>query len=205
MDLWTRTTYPLCHLHSLHVWGSPTYFLHKNLSNGKSIGRWHPPSQPCANLGLSKQHATKVPLVLNPVTSNITPQQNVCFDDYFTTIASSDEDLPDFHATEWRDLFGTSTYHFPDDSADSISPSPLPSKVPPLLEEIANYTPPTPLQLLPDPDPAPSSTPGVIVPYAPSLPLSRVTPPIAPHSQQEEISNFVDNDLQIINLFTSAI
>ena len=39
MDLWTRNIYPLCHLHSLHVWGSPVYVLHENLSDGKSIGR----------------------------------------------------------------------------------------------------------------------------------------------------------------------
>ena len=132
MDLWTKTTYSLRNLHSLHVWGSPTYVLHKNLADGKSIGRWRPRSQRCVNLGFSKNPATSVPLVLNQATGNITPQWNVCFDDYFTTIASSTDDLPDFQATEWRDMFGTSTYHFPTDSNDPILPSHVPSAALPL-------------------------------------------------------------------------
>jgi hypothetical protein len=143
------------------------------------------------NLGFSKQHATSVPLVLNPATGNITPQWNVCFDDYFTTIASSTDDLPDFQATEWRDMFGTSTYHFPTDSNDPILPSHVPSAALPLLEEIANTKSPIPIPVTDSvPDPAPSSDT-----FPTSLPLSDV-PGLPPPSQQEEMSNYVDKELQ---------
>jgi hypothetical protein len=143
------------------------------------------------NLGFSKNHATSVPLVLNPATGNITPQWNVCFDDYFTTIASSTDDLPDFQATEWRDMFGTSTYHFPPDSTDPIVPSNIPSAALPLSEEIANTKSPIPIPVTNSvPDQAPSSAPSPT-----SLPLSDVTG-LTPPFQQEEMSNFVDKDLQ---------
>ena len=32
------------------------------------------------------------------------------FDDWFSTIATNVDDMPDFHADEWSNIFGTSTY-----------------------------------------------------------------------------------------------
>ena len=48
--------------------------------------------------------------MLNPETDSITPQFHVVFDDWFTTIASNVEDLPNFNSYEWARLFGDSTY-----------------------------------------------------------------------------------------------
>jgi hypothetical protein len=46
-------------------------------------------------MGLSSLHASTVPIVLNPSTGYITPQFHVVFDDWFSTIASTVESLPD--------------------------------------------------------------------------------------------------------------
>jgi hypothetical protein len=113
IDTWSKTQFPLHKLHSLHVWGCPTYVLHKKLADGCSLGRWQPRSQRCMNLGLSEKHSIDVPLVINLASGNITPQWNLVFDDWFTTISNSPEDLPDFNSEEWRRIFGTSTYHLP--------------------------------------------------------------------------------------------
>ena len=59
---------------------------------------------------MSSKHAGNVPLVLNFETGNITAQWNVVFDDWFSTIATNVDDMPDFHADEWSNMFGTSTY-----------------------------------------------------------------------------------------------
>ena len=43
-------------------------------------------------MGLSPDHASTVPLVLNLDTSSITPQFHVIFDDWFTTVTTSVDD-----------------------------------------------------------------------------------------------------------------
>ena len=50
-------------------------------------------------MGLSKKHAITVPLVLNPQTGYITPQYHVVFDDWFATVATNVDALPDFNTT----------------------------------------------------------------------------------------------------------
>ena len=130
-DVWTKSRFPLRELHHLHVFGCPVYVLEKKLADGKSIGRWHARSQRCIYVGFSDSHSKTVPLVLNPATGSITPQWNVTVDDYFSTVASSFEDLPDFNDTEWRDLFGTKTYHIQPAWDDLDDPDPdLPSSGP---------------------------------------------------------------------------
>ena len=63
---------------------------------------------------MSNKHAGTVPLVLNFETGNITAQWNVVFDDWFSTVATNVDDMPDFHAEEWSDMFGTSVYEMDD-------------------------------------------------------------------------------------------
>lgn len=46
-------------------------------------------------------------MVLNPCTDLITPQQNVVFDNYFAIFSTNEENLPDFNAQEWSQIFGT--------------------------------------------------------------------------------------------------
>ena len=50
-------------------------------------------------MGLSPDHASTVPLVLNLGTGAITPQFHVVFDDWFTTVTTSINDLPDFNSS----------------------------------------------------------------------------------------------------------
>ena len=70
-------------------------------------------------MGLSKKHASTVPLVLNPETGYITPQYHVVFDDWFATVATNVDALPDFNSTRWARLFGDSRYQFPFDEDDN--------------------------------------------------------------------------------------
>ena len=70
-------------------------------------------------MGLSLDHASTVPLVLNLDTSAITPQFHVVFDDWFTTVAASVDDLPDFKSSAWSKMFGDSEYQFIRDEDDT--------------------------------------------------------------------------------------
>ena len=148
VDQWSKTKFPLRKLHNLHVWGSPLYVLQKRLADGKSIGRWQPRSQRCVNVGFSDSHSKDAPLVLNPATGSITTQWNVNFDDWFSTVGSTESELPDFNAVEWSRLFGTTTTHFPEEPCHSEEPTPF-LNYPTLSETIADSKPPVPLT--PDP------------------------------------------------------
>ena len=63
-------------------------------------------------MGISPLHASSVPLVLNTSTGSITPQFHVVFDDWFATVSSESESLPDFASDEWNKMFGRSTYQY---------------------------------------------------------------------------------------------
>ena len=64
-------------------------------------------------MGLSKKHASTVPLIMNPETGYITPQYHIVFDDWFAMVATNVDALPDFNTTRWTRLFGDSRYQFP--------------------------------------------------------------------------------------------
>ena len=100
-DHFTKTTWPIKHIHNLHVWGCPVYVLHKSLQDGNKLSRWKSRSQRCVFMGMSPVHRENVALVLNPDTGAITAQYHVVFDDAFSTIATAEEDLPDFNDDEW--------------------------------------------------------------------------------------------------------
>ena len=53
-------------------------------------------------MGLSPYHASTVPLVLNLDTGAITPQFHVVFDDWFTTVPTSVDDLTCMVQDVWR-------------------------------------------------------------------------------------------------------
>jgi hypothetical protein len=136
-DLFSKTRWEHRRFLDLHVWGCPVYVLDKTLSDGKKIPKWKPRSQRCIYVGLSKKHATSVPLVLNPITGAITAQFHVVFDDWFATIASSVEHLPDFNSHEWISMFGDSTFQYPFDAEEDTSLSDQPK---PLLQTQRNQT-----------------------------------------------------------------
>ena len=172
IDLWTRSRFPLRKLHDLHVWGSPAYVLQKRLADGKSVGRWEPRSQRCVNVGFSALHSKEVPYVLNPSTGSITPQWNITFDDYFSTVSSNDVALPDFDTEEWSRLFGTTTQHFPadwdDHDADLEEPRPT-TATPQMIrsESIADAAPNVPLPIWPSTRASPKEE--LLPRHAPSL------------------------------------
>jgi GAG-pre-integrase domain len=115
VDLFTKSRWQQHKFHDLHVWGCPSYVLEKSMADGKKLPRWKPRSIRCMNVGLSPKHASTVPLVLNVSTGYITAQFHVVFDDWFTTVATTIENLPDFNSPEWAKVFGESTYQYPFD------------------------------------------------------------------------------------------
>ena len=100
-------------------------------------------------MGYSDKHASDVPLVLNPSTGSITPHWNVVIDDWFATVATSVDDLPDFSADVWSTIFGAHTYHFPLEPGEKLKndlpkqKSNIVKEEHPQLEEQPSYTPPT--------------------------------------------------------------
>ena len=120
LDVFTSTRQPLRRLHDLHVFGSPAYLLDKSIADGKKIPRWKPKSERVIFVGISNKHFATCPMVLNPRTRAITTPYHVVFDDWFATIGSSAEEIPDFQSPEWQQLFGDSTYQFVD--ADAMDP-----------------------------------------------------------------------------------
>ena len=65
------------------------------------------------HVGFSDNHPNNAPLVLNPSTGSITSQWNTVFDDYFSTVSTTETKLPDFTDESWSKMFGTTTCHFP--------------------------------------------------------------------------------------------
>ena len=117
-DVFSRTRFEQSKLLDVHVFGCPVYVLEKAIQDGKKLPRWKPRSQRCMYLGRSASHASSVPLVLNPATGSITPQFHVVFDDWFATVSSDEESLPDFNSPDWVRLFGDSTYQYILDEED---------------------------------------------------------------------------------------
>ena len=93
-DPFTKTRWEQRKFHDLHVWGCPLYVLDKAVSDDKKNPCWKPRDH-----GSKPDHASTVPLVLDLDTGAITPQFHVVFDDWFTTVTTSVDDLPDFNST----------------------------------------------------------------------------------------------------------
>jgi hypothetical protein len=148
----------------MHVWGSPAYLLDKKLADGKKLPRWSPRSQRRVYVGVSRKHASTVPVVLNPKTQTITYPFHVVVDEWFSTVTSDLADLPDFNSQEWMKMFGESTYQYicgddytvPDDDDtfalenhesvasamdDASPPTPLPLPATPVLPPATNVVP----------------------------------------------------------------
>ena len=161
VDIFTKSRWEQRKFHDLHVWGCPVYVLDKTIQDGKKIPRWKPRSRRSVNMGLSSQHASTVPLVLNPDTGALTPQFHVVFDDWFATVATSVDSLPDFHSDAWAKLFGDSLYQYPmegDGFVEEQEPDPTPPIVEHRRESVARamdrHIPVAPL-----PVPPPAATP----------------------------------------------
>ena len=135
-------------------------------------------------MGLSPDHASTAPLVFNLDTGAITPQFHVVFDDWFTTVTTSVDNLPDFNSTAWSKNFGDSEYQFirdedytqvdPEDFMTSETISTRQNRVSKAMDTVM---PPTPLPVSPPPSSPPTpSLPPSPVPFSSTSPRS---PPIA--------------------------
>ena len=186
-DLMTKTRWPQSQLADCHVWGCPVYVLDKTISDGKKLPRWKPRSTRQIFVGMSKKHASSVPLCLNPNTGAITSQFHVVFDDSFTTVASSEDNLPDFGSDEWNKLFGESVYQYVLDPDDEEDVPEIPSDQPSLpTERVRQQTellrPSVPLPVVP---PSTSAPAGGLSNRKPSTP-QREQPFVSPLPQFEQ-------------------
>ena len=121
LDLLTKTTLPRHQLQQLHVWGCPSYVLDPSLQDGKKIPKWQPRSRRAVFVGLSKKHSSTVPLVMNCDTLAISPQFHVVFDDWFSTVLSTEDPAHAEGATaRWHDLFLDSRHQSYFDEDDPI-------------------------------------------------------------------------------------
>ena len=137
-DIFGRTRWELSRLNDIHVWGCPVYVLDKQIRDGKSIPRWKPRSKRGVYVGVSSRHAGSVPLVLDLDSGNISPQFHVVFDDWFATVTSSPEELPDFNSPEWSRLFGDSIYQYVADEDDNATSAGAPSHANEVVAQQAN-------------------------------------------------------------------
>jgi Reverse transcriptase (RNA-dependent DNA polymerase)/GAG-pre-integrase domain len=124
IDIFSQSKWPLSKCHDLHVWGSPLYVLDPSLQDGKKIPRWNPRSRRGKFLGLSRNHASSIPLALNLDTGHISPQYHCVFDDWYSTVAGNIDAGPDLDSPEWQELFAGSRFQYPfdDDCAPSLGP-----------------------------------------------------------------------------------
>ena len=149
-------------------------------------------------MGLSPDHASTVPLssTWTPVpsphnldTSAITPQFHVVFDDWFTTVTTSIDDLPDLNSTAWSKMFGDSEYQFiRDEDYTQFDPKDfMTSEAIATRQNRVSKAMDTVIPLIPLPvSPPPSSPPNPSLPPSPvpSFPTSPRSSPFAVPSHQ---------------------
>ena len=129
-DLFTRTRWEYSKFQDTHVWGCPVYGLKAPLASGNKIPRWETRSDRLINMGHSPEHASTVPLLLNPSSGAMKTIFHVVFDDWYATVSSNPADFPDFQSPEWREMFGESEFQYP--LEDEVTN--LPAHKPPVRE-----------------------------------------------------------------------
>ena len=128
IDIFTCTRWTQSKFHDLHVWGCPVYVLNSStIADGKKLPCWKPHSCHSINMGHSPKHASTVPFVLNPAMGAITTAFHIIFDDWFATVPSTADMLPDFNSAKWNKMFGDSTYQYPFDE-DDLEPKAIPTE-----------------------------------------------------------------------------
>jgi hypothetical protein len=102
LDIFIGSIVPCCRLMDMHVWGCPVYVLDPKVQQGRKLPRWQPRSRKGVFMGISLQHTSEVPQLLNLSTCSMTTQFQVVFDDQFTTISSIERETePPDH---WEEL-----------------------------------------------------------------------------------------------------
>jgi hypothetical protein len=68
------------------VFGAETYDLQKELQDRTSYSKWKPRAWQGIYIGSSTCYASAIPLIYNPVTTHITPQIHLLYNEYFHTV-----------------------------------------------------------------------------------------------------------------------
>ena len=122
LELFTNVRSDHSSLNRLHIWGCLGYVLEPKLqTNDASIPKWNKRSRLGQFLGFSPHHSTKVAMMRNVATGNISPQFHVVFDDHFETVSTSFQDPTlaldrHFSSTQWQTLLRNTEKYFPDDA-----------------------------------------------------------------------------------------
>jgi hypothetical protein len=85
------------------------YVLDKRLQDGDSLPKWKSRSWLGVYIGPSLVHAGNVPVVYNPITTHISPQFHVVFDDQFSSVGWASISLP---ASFYEKLFATASWEY---------------------------------------------------------------------------------------------
>jgi hypothetical protein len=75
-------------LQDFRVFGCPVYVLHKCLQDGDHFNNWKARSWQGVYVGPSTCHASNIPLIYNPITTHVSPQFHVVYDEGFTSVTS---------------------------------------------------------------------------------------------------------------------
>jgi hypothetical protein len=92
------------------IFGCPVFVLDKWLQGGDSLPKWKGRCWTGVYVGHSLQHAGNIPLVYNPLTTHVSPQYHLTFDNQFTTVTGSMALLPEKEA---ECLYKSSDWIFP--------------------------------------------------------------------------------------------
>jgi hypothetical protein len=161
IEIFASTSHAGDNLQRARVWGCPGYVLSPKLQDGKKIPKWAPKARRGQFLGFSDEHSSTVSRMRNLETHHVSPQFHVCYDEFFSTTHSVQE-----NEEVWLDLFlhHREFYGPSDDEEDETIYFPdLDVGWLPLIE--APLPPPEPPPLLPMP-----------VPPAPAAPINPAAP-----------------------------
>jgi hypothetical protein len=100
------------HMEDFHVFRSPVYVPDKRLQDGDSLPRWKVRSWLGIYVGQSLIHAGNVPIVYNPITTHISPQFHLVFDDQFMSITRNANGIPE---TFFQNLFDKASWTYASD------------------------------------------------------------------------------------------
>jgi hypothetical protein len=175
LELFTRATSARSKLFDLHVWGAPAYVLDDTLADGKKLPRWKPRGGRHLYVGsgaIGNAHSHSIPLILSLDTGKITHQYHVVFDDWFSTVNTTDADQINFDHDDWYRTFGLTEYQYvTDDHPSPVLPSLDQRETAERREELAQ------LRALPPPSMSyPPTTP--VVPNFPQPEVAAPAPPL---------------------------
>jgi hypothetical protein len=154
-------------------------------------------------MGVSMEHASSVPLLLNPSSGVISPQFHVVFDDWFATTGVTDDEFPDFNSETWQKMFGDSRYQYmhadEEDEREDVEENTPEGVMMDVMERQSRVesamdreVPPTPLPVADPPTTTPpenTSLTPMRTSLSPSRFISPVSSPLGSYSNQEDENN----------------